>query len=191
VGNVNFLRKNTSVLRFKPNPEKMVNAMAFLVSKCHACTKMKLFKLMYFADKEHLLKYGRPITGDHYVRMEWGPTPSASYDMTKGKGPSSRLVLFQSILSVHGNNIKNLKSPNMMVFSNSDEKMLNEIIEKYGHLSAAKLSDLSHKEATWTKTPENEIIDFELMFEGRDDAMHTLELLRQENLPASHASKTS
>lgn len=179
------------MLRFQPNPEKIVNAMAFFAANCSACTKMKIFKLMYFADKEHLLKYGRPITGDHYVRMEWGPTPSASYDMTKGKGPSRRLLLFQSLLTIHGDNIKSLKSPNMMVFSRSDEAMLKEIARQYGKLSAAQLSKLSHKEAAWKKTPENNIIDFELMFEGRDEAMPVLELLRQENAPAFHVSKTS
>ena len=38
---------------------------------------------MYLADKKHLHEWGRTITGDKYVKMEHGVTPSATYDMLK------------------------------------------------------------------------------------------------------------
>ena len=38
---------------------------------------------MFFADKEHLLDYGRPITGDSYVAMEHGPVPTSTRDILK------------------------------------------------------------------------------------------------------------
>lgn len=44
----------------------------------------KLFKILWFADLEHLKQYGRSITGDTYVAMNYGPVPSALYDMVKG-----------------------------------------------------------------------------------------------------------
>lgn len=179
------------MLRFSTRPDKTVNAMAFFAERCPGITKMKIFKLMYFADKEHLLRYGRPITGDRYVAMKWGPTPSASYDMTKGSAPSRQMSLFHSKLTVAGNSVKGLHSPDMKVFSRSDEQVLNEIADKYGKMTAAKLSNLSHKEAAWRQTPENKIIDFELMFQGRADAAITLELLRQDNAQQVNALETT
>ena len=178
------------MLRFASHPDKMVNAMAFFAEACPGSTKMKLFKLMYFADKEHLLRYGRPITGDRYVRMQFGPTPSSSYNMIKGEAPYfGDMALFQSKLAVLGNHVRTLHSPDMKVFSRSDEKVLKEIAEKYGRKTAAKLSDLSHEEPTWKKTAENEFINFELMFEGQPDAALTLELLTKEHSQTAHGPK--
>ena len=33
----------------------------------------KICKILYFADREHLSKYGRSITGDVYIAMTYGP----------------------------------------------------------------------------------------------------------------------
>ena len=44
----------------------------------------KLFKILWFADLLHLKQYGRSVTGDTYIAMNYGPVPSALYDMIKG-----------------------------------------------------------------------------------------------------------
>lgn len=43
----------------------------------------KIFKTLYFADREHLSRYGRSITGDTYIAMTYGPVPSKIDDMFK------------------------------------------------------------------------------------------------------------
>lgn len=35
--------------------------------------KLQALKLIYFADRYHLRKYGRPITNDQYWAMNFGP----------------------------------------------------------------------------------------------------------------------
>jgi len=45
----------------------------------------KIFKIIYFADRQHLADWGRPITGDTYIAMEAGPVllePIASLKVT-------------------------------------------------------------------------------------------------------------
>ena len=44
----------------------------------------KLFKILWFADLAHLKLYGRSVTGDTYYAMNYGPVPTALYDMIKG-----------------------------------------------------------------------------------------------------------
>jgi uncharacterized phage-associated protein len=56
----------TKRVRFQFDPEKFVDAVAYLAQACPSSTKLSICKLLYFADKEHLLRYGRPILGDHY-----------------------------------------------------------------------------------------------------------------------------
>lgn len=167
-------------MRFGLDSEKAVNAIAYFSTKCPGATKMKVCKLLYFSDKEHLLQYGRPITGDTYVRMPWGPTPSAGLNMMRGRAPSRLTALFQEKITVQGNVVRVLSSPDLRVFSRSDLRIMQQVFEKYGRLTAAELSRLSHREPTWQKTGENQLIDFELFFAGRPDAELTLELLRED-----------
>ena len=42
-----------------------------------------MLKTLFYVDKAHLQKYGRPVTGDIYVKMSYGPVPSLAYDMLK------------------------------------------------------------------------------------------------------------
>lgn len=65
----------TRRLNFNFEVDKFVHAAAFLTESCPGVTKMKLAKLLYFADKKHLVEYGRPVTGDRYTKMELGPAP--------------------------------------------------------------------------------------------------------------------
>ena len=169
------------MLHFKLDPEKIVNAVAYFGAKCPGSTKMKVCKLLYFADKEHLLRYGRPITGDTYVRMQYGPTPSVGLNLMRSMASSKLTALFQQKVAVHGNEVRALSSPDLNVFSRSDVRIMDEILGRYGQFTAPQLSRISHQEPTWRKTPENGLIDFELFFEGRPDAEQTLVLLKEDS----------
>src|SRR6202042_2841503 len=46
-------------------------------------SKHHLSKILYFADKAHLAKWGRTLTGDRYIAMKNGPVPSRIYDFIK------------------------------------------------------------------------------------------------------------
>ena len=63
------------------NPEKSLQAVLYVANRLERKDFHKIFKVLYFADREHLTKYGRPITGDTYVAMEYGPVPSMIYDI--------------------------------------------------------------------------------------------------------------
>jgi uncharacterized phage-associated protein len=178
------------MIRFKLDPEKIVNAVAYFSSNCPGATKMKICKLLYFADKEHLLTYGRPITGDTYVRMPYGPTPSAGLNMMRGRASSRLTKMFQDKISVQNNEVRALSSADLNVFSRSDLRIMKQVIEQYGSLTAAQLSTISHREPTWKKTGENRLIDFELFFEGRPEAEATLELLKEERASGKSKART-
>lgn len=49
---------------------------------------IKLFKILYFAQKEHLVKYGRGVIGDTFHALKYGPVPSFIYkslQMSEGR----------------------------------------------------------------------------------------------------------
>lgn len=75
------------MLSFKFYKEKAIAALLYVTQTLIKNNKRpdfhKVFKIFYFADQMHLTKYGRPITGDHYIAMRNGPVPSRLYDMLK------------------------------------------------------------------------------------------------------------
>lgn len=64
--------------------EAAVNALLFVLSELGGKSDMhKLCKILYFADQRHLSLYGRSITGDTYIAMQYGPVPSNVDDILK------------------------------------------------------------------------------------------------------------
>lgn len=61
-----------------------LNALLYALSKLGGKSDMhKLCKILYFADQRHLSLYGRSITGDTYIAMQYGPVPSNVDDILK------------------------------------------------------------------------------------------------------------
>src|SRR6266849_2457700 len=66
-----------SRITFNFKLEKLVHALAYFSKNgVRNLTKLKAAKLLYFADREHLLRHGRPILGDVYFCLPYGPVPS-------------------------------------------------------------------------------------------------------------------
>lgn len=143
-------------LSFTFDPEKFIEAAHYLTSKCPDMTKMKLFKLLYFSDKEHLLTYGRPVIGGHYVAMKDGPVPSQAYDAVKNLAHP-----FHQSLTVQGYAITN-RTPEMSSdsLSGSDLEVLDHVAKELGHMTAAQLRAKSHEDPAWSKCARNAEMDF-------------------------------
>ena len=62
--------------------EKATQALNFFARQEGASiVKMKALKLVFFADRYHLRRYGRPVVRDKYKAMEYGPVASTAYDL--------------------------------------------------------------------------------------------------------------
>lgn len=166
---------------FHFDAEKAVNAILWIAKRVSDPTFHRISKLMYFADKAHLQKYGRLICGDTYVAMKHGPVPSEIYDMLKavrGDGFSGYLSGTESLFAVEaGKNVVPLRDANPEVFSESDIECLNEAVEKYGHLSFQELTNESHDEA-WKAVDDNDVMDVEQIIATLPDGEALLEHLR-------------
>ena len=73
-----------TVIQFKWNSGKAIQATAYLVGKLGKVDKVKLIKLLYIADRDHFLQHGAPITGDDQYALKKGPVPSTTLDMLDG-----------------------------------------------------------------------------------------------------------
>lgn len=150
--------------RFHFDPEKALNLVLYVAREVPQATFHTISKVIYFADKLHLQRYGRLICGDSYVAMKHGPVPSEIYDMMKdvrGDGTSDHWQTAREAFEVKGNaTVVPHKAPDLDVFSSSDLECLDESIREYGHLSFNELTKLSH-DAAWHATDDNDMIDLE------------------------------
>lgn len=181
-----------SPIRFKFDVEKFVTVMLLLGKETPQLDVLKAAKLLYFIDREHLRKFGRPVLGDHYVAMKEGPVPSRAYDLLKdirlGAEPSIpiRAQLTQDWkYEIFSPQVE----PNLELLSESELASIRKIIEELGNLSGWELRNRSHEHLTWRESTENSVlkavsIDYELFFkENPEECRDALEamLIGQED----------
>lgn len=119
-----------------------------------------LFKIMYFAQEEHLAIYGSPLINESFVARKHGPVPSFTYKVLRvaeGKiaDKTGELMSFVSditLRSVEGHQVISVKSDicDMDELSRSNILILDKWIGKCKDLKAYDLSELSHDTA-WQK----------------------------------------
>jgi uncharacterized phage-associated protein len=170
-------------LRFRFRPEKFVNAVAYLAQACPNSTKLSICKQLYYADKEHLVKFGRPILGDHYYKLPHGPIPTRGLDMLRKKASAAENALFEKYVSVIGDSVHPKQPADRKVFSKSDIEILDWVIRRYGRMSGLSLRNKTHTEAPWMKSDAGYAIDYALFFEGRPESekIKTLAEAEQES----------
>ncbi len=171
------------MISFTFKPRKFASVVAYLAARRPGITKKTLCKIIYFADKEHLLRYGRPITGDRYYALEQGPIPSRGLDAinAKNKHPEDDAEVAK-YGKLRGWTFEwNGKPPDVKALSKSDIKVLDEVFGRIGHLQAWQLEELSHKEVAWLRADQNGPMDFEIFFEGSPGAAAVRELLLEES----------
>lgn len=178
---------------FSFDEEKAVNVVLFILEKLGEVTRHKLAKILYFADQKHLVQFGRPILGDTYIRMPYGPVPSAVYDGIKNvtTAPEVYQLFSQSIETSGKHMIYPKKSPDMDDLSESEVQCLIESIQENKNLSFEELVQKSHSLAWNSTSPNSEISITFIAEEGGAtrnmvnrilDSIHDLDLSRQYGL---------
>lgn len=143
--------------------EAALNALLFALSGLGGKSDMhKLCKILYFADQRHLSLYGRSITGDTYIAMQYGPVPSNVDDILKAvRGDSffSGYVdeLKDKLTFDNRYMIRALSEPDLDELSKTDTECLSYAVELCRDKSFGELTELSHGLA-WSNTARDRSI---------------------------------
>ena len=144
------------LLNFKSKPDKVVEILVYLATKCPNIDKYQVSKFFYLADREHLLRYGRPISYEPYFALWFGPVPTHALDLVEEDravmhwaGLSELPFVTEAGKAENGSNTVFIRSakrePKYDLFSKSDLKVLDETIAKYKDSSFKQLMDLTHE----------------------------------------------
>ena len=140
-----------------------LNAVLYIIQQMGGKVDMhKIFKTLYFADQEHLSKYGRTITGDVYIAMHYGPVPSRTDDIFKAVRGDSYFPAGDLKDYFHFVNryiVTNNKDADLDYLSESDLECLNNSISLCKDLSFEELTKKSHGLA-WENTARDRVMSY-------------------------------
>lgn len=173
----------------------IIEALHYILSKVAPADKIKLIKLIYLADKYHLIRYGRTVTNDDYYAMEYGPVGSVVKDilgfdsdlLSKEEYEYAERMLEK--IDQHTFKAKDYILDYDML-SDSDKEALDFVIEKFGKMTTWELSEYTHKYPEWYK--------YESLFKNkmarreRIDTKELLSVLENDPLgmPEEHIEET-
>ena len=172
-------------IRFEMNENKVIEVLSWLANEQPGIGAFHVSKVLYYADKEHLNLYGRPVLGDTYIRMEFGPVPSKDLRSDQKREPGARVYIkkFREAVDVRGGfrHLHPLREPNMEMLSRTDIECLRNALKKYGTRDFGVLSRISHRETAWTNAPENGPIDYEHMIEQGPNQEEIIQNLKEHS----------
>ena len=153
--------------------EATLNAVLYILQQLGGKSDMhKIFKTLYFADQSHLSKYGRTITGDVYIAMQYGPVPSKTDDIFKAVRGDSYFHDDELNTYFHFVNkyiVEANKKADLDYLSESDLECLKEAIEKCKDKSFDELTKMSHGLA-WENTSRYRTISFKAILREEGDS---------------------
>lgn len=158
---------NMGYQKQKFNLEKSLEAILYISNRLQRRDFHKIFKILYFSDRNHLAKYARSITGDTYIAMNDGPVPSNVYDIFKsvrGDGFFAQNAgqFSECFRVVNWNFIEPLKDANLSLLSESDIEEMDDALRLYGNLTWDEIREKSHDYA-WRNTTKDYPISIENM----------------------------
>jgi uncharacterized phage-associated protein len=138
-----------------PNQIEKIKAVILYIMQSFAdgVDYIKLFKILYFAQRDHLAKYGKVIVDDSFHALKHGPVPAYTYkglQIAEGKPLEGDFNDFLKDFEVREKKVYAKSKPNMDYISGADKRSLDASIEKYKDIDPYDLSDLSHDSA-WRK----------------------------------------
>jgi uncharacterized phage-associated protein len=174
-------------VEFQFDFEKAKAVLLYLASKdVPALDKYKICKLFFLSDKHHLVKYGRPITGDKYCALQYGPIPSATLNIIDGVIAGQLLDPYVASVAEAVELDRQFENPRFKAIaaydasklSQSDLMAIDHVIADFGRMGFAELKAITHAmiayKRAWSEKPEGRNaadMDFEQFFEEDSDAV--------------------
>ncbi len=111
---------------------------------------IKLFKILYFAQQDHLVRYGKVLVDESFRAIKHGPVPTYTYkalQIAEGKELDGDFKDFLCGITVKDKIVHASIHPDMDYISVADKKCLDISIEKHRNADSYDLSDMSHDSA--------------------------------------------
>lgn len=148
----------------EPAFEKIFAMMVCILLRVPGLYKMKLLKMLFYADFANYQQNSRSMSGCEYVRLHFGPVP-LDYETLMYQAVQRGAVCVQPDEEERGDiwNACSASAPLHLKLLNPEEKaVLENVCDTIGSYTAVQLSALIREEDVWLKTEEGSVINYEL-----------------------------
>jgi uncharacterized phage-associated protein len=163
--------------------KRIANILVFFANKTENFGVTKANKMLYYLDCFHLLRYGRTVIKDKYIKDQLGPVPIETYrklnviqelsyfpENDKREFNADHELLFEYIEIILENigstrplaKIAAKKDFEPIWFSESEREIMDELSQKYCSATATDLVRQTHKELPYKNANKYEFIDLKL-----------------------------
>lgn len=144
---------------------KLAELMLYVADKLRddrAGGATKLNKVMFFAEFAHMRRYGQPISGAEYQKLEWGPAPRRLVPVRDRLVESGEALIEERFyLGYLQHRLVPKEQVRPQLLSPEEIETVDDVIEDLRGLTARQVSDLSHDEEGWRMVSDGETIPYE------------------------------
>lgn len=166
------LKEDDMAITFNLNAKKAIEAIVYLANKKPSMTQYFFMKMIFYADKFHINKYGTPVIGDRYIKMANGPVPSFVLDAIHKDGSKLTHDDYEEIeksLSFRkwGRKIYTTakRKADMDYFSDTDIECLDAAFDFCKDKNFDELKNITHDEPSWKNAIDNRQMDYALFID--------------------------
>jgi uncharacterized phage-associated protein len=177
--------------RFEFDAGKAVQAILYLAVRkdlVPVLDKYRAVKLLFLADKYHLVRYGRPILGDEYRALDYGPVPQSALDLLHAVVGDYRGTVERELLADSLDVDRRFKHPHLSLraeaavdldlLSDSELRDLESVMTRFGRMDFGELMAITHAmpayRRPWEARPEGAqmvLMKYEDFFDEDPDAV--------------------
>lgn len=176
-------------IKFPFHEGKAIEALAFIAQLRPGLTPLFVSKILFYAEKWHLNRYGRPIIGDTYIAMPQGPVPSVikNYIDQKWDWVHKPEGYDEAITVQRQEGLLRLfpgqRPANLAALSATDIECISEAVEFCRARTPDELSTLTHQEKAYHLAQANAPMDYEYFIDD-DNPQHASVVARAKRVAA-------
>lgn len=153
--------------------KEFIEKILYILTKTGGIDYYRLFKVLYFAEREYLTTVCRKLVADDFCALPHGPVPTRLFDAIKGGHYDDFSKAVGEVVSFAGEDAGNVlvpnRAPKLSMISKLEIDVIDRTIDKYASLSFAELRRLSHGLA-WNATSHCGVISSEDI--AREGGLH-------------------
>lgn len=139
----------TSLIPFDPLKVTQAAAVLAKLEAGQRISRLRLLKLLYIADREHLAEHGRPITGDRAAALDHGPVLTITYDLIKGTDSGS--TIWSRHFTNVGRDVLLNEDPGVGKLSKREIERLQSVSKRFLDDSDWDVAEFTHRFPEWQK----------------------------------------
>ncbi len=128
--------------------KNILNLLVYIINKVETKDFHNISKIFYWADQEHMVKYGRDISKNTFIAMPYGPVPGSVkglIDSVRCGYADDEVISYFDVVGKHS--LKALKNADLDYISKSEIECIDNAIQKSDRLTFDQRTAASHGEA--------------------------------------------